>query len=148
MHANVSKYYVTFIGTTIETTVTNKASTATEWVEVITSLYGRTPTVVGFYVECAINKPATLQLCVDSKCLILQLLHMDKIPESIKGFLLNPNFIFVGKEVGDDVSMLKNKYGLKCCFTFDVLSAATSRCSGWLKIPGRNDSAFQKFEKA
>ncbi|KAF8387666.1 hypothetical protein HHK36_026320 [Tetracentron sinense] len=48
------------------------------------------------------NKTATLQLCVDNKCLILQLFYMDYIPQSIKSFLSDPNATFVGVEVEDD----------------------------------------------
>ncbi|KAI3448472.1 hypothetical protein Pfo_005137 [Paulownia fortunei] len=122
----VSKYYVTFAATTIETTVTDKAATATEWVQEITALYGGSPAVVGLDVEwrphairSMSNKSATLQLCIDQKCLILQLFYMDEIPESVKGFLMDPNFTFVGIEVGDDVLKLKNEYGLDCSSYMD-----------------------------
>ncbi|KAI3460741.1 hypothetical protein Pfo_017404 [Paulownia fortunei] len=42
------------------------------------------------------NKIAILQLCVDTKCLVLQLLHMDYIPQSIRDFLCDPHTTFVG----------------------------------------------------
>lgn len=59
------------------------------------------------------NKTAILQLCVNTKCLILQLLFIDYIPQSVKHFLSNPNLSFVGVEVQRDVTKLRNEYGLQ-----------------------------------
>ncbi|PIN18009.1 DNA helicase [Handroanthus impetiginosus] len=143
-----SKYHVSFAGTTIETTVTDKAATITAWVREITSLYHGTPTVVGLDVEwrphpirSMSNKSATLQLCIDQKCLIIQLFYVDEIPESIKGFLTNPNFTFVGIEVQDDVSKLKNEYGLDCSSTMDIREKAKERWPGRFWRPGLKDLA-------
>ncbi|KAK4406765.1 hypothetical protein Sango_0683000 [Sesamum angolense] len=145
-----SKYYVTFGGATIETTVTDKSATATQWVEEITSLYGGSPAVVGLDVEwrphpiqSMSNKSATLQLCIDHKCLILQLFYMDEIPGSISGFLLSPNFTFVGIEVGDDVLKLKNEYGLECGSCVDIRDAAKERWPGRFRRPGLKDLAWE-----
>ncbi|KAK6792595.1 hypothetical protein RDI58_011676 [Solanum bulbocastanum] len=59
------------------------------------------------------NKSATLQLCIDEKCLIFQLFYVDEISKSLKDFLNSTNFTFVGIEVADDVKKLKNEYGLR-----------------------------------
>ncbi|KAK6163492.1 hypothetical protein DH2020_000356 [Rehmannia glutinosa] len=146
----LSKYYVTFAGTTIETTVTDKAAIASEWVEQITTMYGGSPAVVGLDVEwrphpirSMSNKSATLQLCIDNKCLILQLFYMDQIPESIKAFLMNPNFTFVGIEVVDDVLKLKNEYGLDCSSHADVRAAAKDKWPGRFRRPGLKDLALE-----
>ncbi|KAG8379734.1 hypothetical protein BUALT_Bualt07G0120200 [Buddleja alternifolia] len=145
-----SKYTVTFAGTTIETTVTDKSATATEWVQEITSLHGGSPAVVGLDVEwrphpisSMSNKSATLQLCIDQKCLILQLFYMDEIPESVKGFLMNPNFTFVGIEVGDDVLKLKNEYGLDCSSSKDIRAVAKERWPARFRRPGLKDLAWE-----
>ncbi|KAK6121073.1 hypothetical protein DH2020_045166 [Rehmannia glutinosa] len=145
----LSKYYVTFAGTTIETTVTDKSATASEWVEQITATYGvGSPAVVGLDVEwrphpvqSMSNKSATLQLCIDNKCLILQLFYMDQIPDSIKGFLMNPNFTFVGIEVGDDVLKLKNEYGLDCSSHVDVRAASKDLWARKYRRPGLKELA-------
>ncbi|KAL3651354.1 hypothetical protein CASFOL_004360 [Castilleja foliolosa] len=144
----LSKYYVTFAGTTIETTVTKSAATATAWVDEIISQHGSTPTVVGLDVEWRphelsymSNKSATLQLCVNKKCLILQLFYMDEIPGSISGFLMNPNFIFVGVEVEGDVEKLKDEYGLNCRRHRDVRAASESYWGGVYRKPGLKDLA-------
>ncbi|KAL0348128.1 UNVERIFIED_CONTAM: hypothetical protein Sangu_1040600 [Sesamum angustifolium] len=89
------------------------------------------------------NKSATLQLCIDRKCLILQLFYMDEIPGSISGFLLNPNFTFVGIEVGDDVLKLKNEYGLECGSCVDIREAAKERWPGRFRRPGLKDLAWE-----
>ena len=101
-----SKYTVNFAGKAIETTVTDKAATANEWVLEILSMYANKPTVVGLDIEWRphqisylSNKSATLQLCIENKCLILQLFYMDEIPEKLKAFLSDPNFTYVGIEV-------------------------------------------------
>ncbi|GFP87940.1 werner syndrome-like exonuclease [Phtheirospermum japonicum] len=144
----LSKYYVTFAGTTIETTVTDKAATAFAWVHDIVSLHGTRSTVVGLDVKwrphpvpSMSNKSATLQLCVDNKCLIIQLFYMDEIPDSIKGFLMNPNFTFVGIEVEGDVLKLKNEYGLDCSSHVDVRAASVDYWSGKYRKPGLKDLA-------
>ncbi|KAL3651362.1 hypothetical protein CASFOL_004364 [Castilleja foliolosa] len=146
----LSKYYVTFAGTTIETTVTKSAATATAWVDDIISQHGSTPTIVGLDVEWRphpishmSNKSATLQLCIDNKCLILQLFYMDEIPGSITGFLMNPNFTFVGIEVGDDVMKLKNEYGLDCSSHADVRAVAKEKWPGRFSRPGLKDLAYE-----
>lgn len=149
-NATVPKHYVSFGGITIETTVTDKAAVASEWVEQIIALYGSNPTVVGLDIEWlpnrsryTNNKSATLQLCINNKCLILQLFYMDQIPDSIKRFLLNPNFTFVGVEVGKDVMKLRNEYGLSCARTMDVRATAKERWPGRFSWPGLKDLAWE-----
>ncbi|KAF3438671.1 hypothetical protein FNV43_RR21435 [Rhamnella rubrinervis] len=64
---------------TIETTVTDKASITDQWVTQILARHEGRPTVVGLDIEWRphqnswmSNKSATLQLCIDDKCLIAQ----------------------------------------------------------------------------
>lgn len=66
---------------------------------------------------------------------------MDEIPESIKGFLMNPNFTFVGIEVADDAMKLKNEYGLDCRCCGDIRDAAKDRWPGRFRRPGLKDLA-------
>ncbi|KAL2518538.1 Polynucleotidyl transferase [Abeliophyllum distichum] len=85
------------------------------------------------------NKTASLQLCVNTKCLIIQLCYIDYIPQSIKNFLSDPNITLVGVEGGDDV--LK-EYGLTCTTTAIIQALAMAR---WLirfnKNPGLKELA-------
>ncbi|CAL5378548.1 unnamed protein product [Camellia sinensis] len=147
---STSKYNVYFAGKTIETTVTDKAATADEWVHEILSKYSSKPMVVGLDIEwrphpirSMRNKSATLQLCVDSKCLIIQLFYVDEIPQSLKTFLSDTNFTFVGIEVSDDAAKLKNEYGLECGKCEDIREAAKRRWPGRFRRPGLKDLALE-----
>ncbi|KAL6544508.1 hypothetical protein OROMI_023370 [Orobanche minor] len=128
-----SKYYVTFGGATIDTTVTDRGATASTWVREVTALHGGSPAVVGLDVEWRphhvsymSNKSATLQLCIDKK-----------------SFLMNPNFTFVGVEVDQDVAKLRDEYGLGCARSMDIRAEFTARRSYlfWKPRPGLKDLA-------
>ncbi|GJZ44082.1 Werner syndrome-like exonuclease [Tanacetum coccineum] len=85
------------------------------------------------------NKSVTLQLCIDTKCLILQLFYMDEITKSLKNFLLNRIFTFVGVEVEDDILKLKYEYGLDCS---ESASATIKKWPGRFRRPGLKDLAM------
>ncbi|KAL3538290.1 hypothetical protein ACH5RR_001656 [Cinchona calisaya] len=147
---STSKYSITYDGKTIETTLTDKATITDEWVQEILSLYSNKPTVVGLDIEwrphqisSMSNKSATLQLCINDKCLILQLFYMDDIPQSLKDFLADPNFTYVGIEVADDVAKLKNEYGLECSRSEDIKALAMRRWPGRFRRPGLKDLAWE-----
>ncbi|XP_047331915.1 Werner Syndrome-like exonuclease [Impatiens glandulifera] len=148
---STTKHLINFAGTTIETTVTSNAAAVDKWVEDILTQHGSHPTVVGLDVEwrphvfsSMSNKSATLQLCIANKCLILQLFYLvnDEIPLSLKSFLLNTNFTFVGIEVDDDVKKLTCEYGLECGATADIKVLAMKRWPGKYSRPGLKDLAF------
>ncbi|KAK9291616.1 hypothetical protein L1049_019565 [Liquidambar formosana] len=145
-----SKYSVYFAGKTIETTVTDKAAIADEWLRQILPIYAGKPMVVGLDIEWRphqirwmSNKSATLQLCIDDKCLIVQLFYMDEIPQSLKSFLTDSNFTFVGIEVGDDIAKLKDEYGLECSNSADIRVLAMRRWPGRFRRPGLKDLALE-----
>ncbi|KAJ7945796.1 Werner Syndrome-like exonuclease [Quillaja saponaria] len=145
-----SKYSVSFDGKIIETTVTDKGSIADEWIQGILSKYACNTTVVGLDIEwrphlikSMSNKSATLQLCIDDKCLILQLFYMDYFPQSLKDFLLDSNFIFVGIEVADDIEKLRNEYGLGCSRHADIRELAKNKWPGRFRRPGLKDLALE-----
>ncbi|XP_076918916.1 3'-5' exonuclease-like [Bidens hawaiensis] len=145
-----SKYHVHYDNKTIETTVTTKATITEQWVNDILSTHANdSMVVVGLDVEwrphpirSMSNKSATLQLCVDTKCIILQLFYIDEIPETLKTFLLNPTFTFVGIEVQDDILKLKNEYGLDCAKSADIRVAAIKKWPGRFRRPGLKDLAM------
>nr|XP_043625874.1 Werner Syndrome-like exonuclease [Erigeron canadensis] len=140
-----SKYRVNYDNKTIETTVTKKATVVSQWVrEVMLAQANEPKVVVGLDVEWRpntvsylTNKSATLQLCIGTKCLILQLFYMDEIPHSLKNFLLNPRFTFVGVEVEKDIEKLKNEYGLDCAKNADIRAATIRKWpSMYYRKPG------------
>ncbi|XP_009592626.1 3'-5' exonuclease-like [Nicotiana tomentosiformis] len=142
------KYRIKFGGRTIETTVTNKAAIANEWATEMLSKYAGKDTVVGLDNEWRPNfspyrgnKTATLQLCIDDRCLIVQLFYLDEIPQTLKTFLANPNFIFVGVEVAEDILKLKNEYRLVCNRSADIRDVAKSTWPGRYSRPGLKDLA-------
>ncbi|MCE3215118.1 hypothetical protein HAX54_000929 [Datura stramonium] len=145
-----SKYNIKFGGQTIETTVTDKAAVANEWASAMLSKYSGKQTVVGLdnewkptFSPYTSNKSATLQLCIDNTCLIVQLFYLDEIPQTLKKFLANPNFIFVGVEVAEDILKLKNEYGLVCASMADVGVLAKNKWPGRYSRPGLKDLAYE-----
>ena len=128
-----TKYTVQSSNATIETTVTNTATGINDWVQAVTNSSGQ-KMIVGLDCEWKPNtfygddnKAATLQLCVGTKCLIIQLFYLDYVPQSLKSFFANPNATFVGVEVGDDVSKLTREYGLTCSNAVDIQAMAMNR---------------------
>lgn len=145
-----SKYSVNFMGKTIETIVTDKSSVANEWLQEILSIYANMPMVVGLDIEwrphpirSMSNKSATLQLCIDDKCLILQLFYMDAIPQSLKDFVADSNFTFVGIQVLDDIAKLRDEYGLDCAKSEDIRELAKLKWPGKFRRPGLKDLALE-----
>ncbi|KAF5188224.1 Werner syndrome-like exonuclease, partial [Thalictrum thalictroides] len=98
-----TKYNVNFAGKIIETTVTKMASAAENWVREIRSIHNGRRIILGLDCEwrCTdywgfFNKVATLQLCVDNNCLILQMVFMDYLPQALKDFLNDHTVTCVG----------------------------------------------------
>ncbi|GMP87425.1 hypothetical protein CsSME_00039807 [Camellia sinensis var. sinensis] len=148
-----NKYMVHFSGKTIEATVTDKASVVEEWVREARSLHvGQHDMIVGLDCEWKPNtissmnyRTATLRLCIGTRRRIIQLCYIDYIPQSIKfkSFLSDSNFTFVGVEVGDDVSKLRNEYGLICTSTADIQALAMSRRPlQFYRMPGLKSLAY------
>ncbi|XP_054804757.1 3'-5' exonuclease-like [Prosopis cineraria] len=141
-NASTSKYYVISQGSTIETTLTHKASVADEWLRQVYSKYGGRPTVVGLDTEWMPHettskmKAAVLQLCVENTCLILQMFYLDDVPENLKKFLVDSNFTFVGVQVKNDIKKLRDEYGLECGNGVDVLDVAKREWPGRFSCSG------------
>ncbi|GFP80609.1 werner syndrome-like exonuclease [Phtheirospermum japonicum] len=123
-------HLVEFNDKIIETTVTNKASVAQYWLQNIaksSKRRGKNCRIVGMgckYVRHPINsmsnKVAILQLCVDTKCLVLQLQHMDYTPHSIIDFLNDSQTTFVGVEIQANSLKLLKDYALKVSHKVDL----------------------------
>lgn len=129
-----AKYNVNFQGNIIETTVTNKASDIDEWLHNIQLSYHGKTSVVGLdcewrphIIRSMSNKTATLQICIDTNCLIVQMFYLDYIPQSLKDFFTDPKFTFVGVEVQDDALKLQEEYGLRVASTADIQALAMAR---------------------
>ncbi|XP_074356258.1 3'-5' exonuclease-like [Apium graveolens] len=143
-----TKYRVTFQENVIEVTVTNKASAVDEWIRSVRASC-HTQTIVGLDCEwkptfspILKNKTATLQLCIDSKCLIVQMFYLDCITQSLKAFFSDTNFTFVGVEVQDYALKLMNEYSLSVSKTCDIQALAmTSWPIRFFRKPGLKELA-------
>ncbi|KAL5058102.1 hypothetical protein RYX36_029706 [Vicia faba] len=58
------------------------------------------------------NPAAVLQLCINNRCLVFQILHSPFIPDSLLTFLANPNNRFVGVGIKADVEKLLEDYNI------------------------------------
>ncbi|KAK8934556.1 hypothetical protein KSP39_PZI015176 [Platanthera zijinensis] len=114
-----STFTVTFNGReNIFTTLTASGNEADLWISDILRLRNEYHLIVGIDVEWRPsrsrmqNPTALLQICVDHRCLLFQLLHADYIPHSLKEFLSNPRFTFVGVGINEDIERLVEDSGL------------------------------------
>ncbi|KAL2628690.1 hypothetical protein R1flu_013376 [Riccia fluitans] len=60
------------------------------------------------------NKTALLQISSPTECLLVQLLHIDYMPDSLKNFLKDPTNFFAGVGISEDDSKLARDHGLVC----------------------------------
>ncbi|XVF72771.1 hypothetical protein PTKIN_Ptkin12aG0147500 [Pterospermum kingtungense] len=126
-----STHMVPFCGKALETTVTDKASVVENWVLSVRSkfMFNGKKVIAGLNCKwkshptsSMSSRIATLQLCVDTKCLVIQLLYISDMPQSIKCFLSDSDVIFVGIELDETLFKLQNEYGLSCAKKIDVRS--------------------------
>ncbi|KAL4326596.1 3'-5' exonuclease-like [Arachis hypogaea] len=54
---------------------------------------------------------------------------------------MNPNFIFVGVDVGDDISKIRNEYDLNCGVHADIRELAMEKWPGRFRRLGLKDLA-------
>lgn len=140
-------YDVTFFDDTIKTLVTHTPCLVDTWISDIEHLHHHRlhRLTVGldiewlpnFYRNQVPNPPATLQLCVGRNCLIFQLLFAPEIPQSLKNFLLDADYTFVGVEINRDVEKLRDSYGLEVQNTVDLRGlAADWTGKDWIRSRG------------
>ncbi|KAL5791975.1 hypothetical protein ACOSP7_000569 [Xanthoceras sorbifolium] len=124
-----STHLVSYCGKIIETTVTANASAAENWVHNIRSMnkFKAQSLVVGLNCKSSFHpirslsgKIVTLQLCINTKCLILLLTHMVNIPELVKNFFNDPNVVFVGIKVEETLLKLKDEHRLRFSKQIDI----------------------------
>ncbi|KAG9129462.1 hypothetical protein Leryth_013048 [Lithospermum erythrorhizon] len=119
---------VSFYEDKLQVTVTKSAQVVDQWLFKTLSHYGFKNLIIGLDIEWLPNlnpgeedhPVATLQLCVDRHCLIFQLLHRDAMPVTLRDFLKNKNYYFVGVGVEDDAKKLLLHHGLVVSRTIDL----------------------------
>ncbi len=77
--------------------------------------------VVGFDVKILKNRIANLMLlCVGTRCLIIQLCHLDRIPESLKQFLADQTICFLGTGMAKINRVLIDDKNIDCWSCVEV----------------------------
>ncbi|KAK1354353.1 3'-5' exonuclease domain-containing protein [Heracleum sosnowskyi] len=124
MEYSSSKHLVSYCGQLIETTVTNNAYVVDHWIGTFLRNPKNGERIIIVGLDCKFkrhsipslsNKIATLQLCIDTKCLVLQLVHMDSMPHSLTNLLDDKRVTFFGVRVDAYALNLSRDYGLKFC---------------------------------
>nr|AFK44726.1 unknown [Lotus japonicus] len=108
------EHAVTFNTHTIQTLFTSDPSHVDSWLsETTRHRNNKLPFIVGLDIEWRPNTQAfknnpvaLLQLCVDHRCLVFQIIHAPSIPDSLSSFLSNPQHTFVGVGIQGDVDKL------------------------------------------
>jgi hypothetical protein len=137
MATEIQSYYddgtvvVSFDADHIDTTVTNFGSVVEWWLGETYRLHGRGGQIAGLDVEWRparvpgpVPPVAVLQICVDHRCLLFQILHADYVPNALSRFLADRRFTFVGVGIGDDVAKLRAGYGLWVASAVDLRALA------------------------
>ncbi|KAL4557079.1 hypothetical protein LXL04_035249 [Taraxacum kok-saghyz] len=125
-------YDVTFYQYSILTLVTATPSFVESWISEIEGIHRHRlqSLIVGLNIEWRPRRRkhefpvATLQLCVGRHCLIFQILHSPSIPWTLRNFLLNTSYTFVGPGIDDYIKRLNDHYNLHVGRTTDLRALA------------------------
>ncbi|KOM37772.1 hypothetical protein LR48_Vigan03g115400 [Vigna angularis] len=132
-HRNL--YNVTFHSDTILTLLTSNPSEVHSWIsDILRRHYRRSTLLVGLDIEWRpnfrrdMNNPvATLQLCVDRRCLVFQILRAPFVPLSLVSFLGDANHTFVGVGIQGDVQKLLEDCSLRVANFLELGSLAVEK---------------------
>ncbi|CAN6177404.1 unnamed protein product [Urochloa humidicola] len=133
----VPRHTVRVAGRAVHTTVTARPAVARRWLHTALWRLRFAPgiTVVGLGVQWtptfrklpsgAEPRPATLQLCAGSYCLVLQLARAGAaVPRILRRFLADARVTFAGYNVGSDCRMLRAHYGFEVGSALELRGAA------------------------
>ncbi|CAN6991822.1 unnamed protein product, partial [Brassica rapa subsp. trilocularis] len=150
------EHTVDFFGNEFTVTVTRSSSVITRWINNVQyyNRYSSHPLVIGVGVQwtpiylcdnCYYADPYynadpeadTLQLCVGTRCLVIQLSHCDDVPDELRSFLTDPRTFYVGFWNGQDAGKLaRSRHGLEIeelldlsNYVQDSVGFGMSRCS-------------------
>ncbi|OWM73109.1 Werner Syndrome-like exonuclease [Punica granatum] len=128
---------VTFYHDVINTRVTNDPSEVERWINVMEYIHQGNlhKLVVGLDLEwrpnltgdrAQDNPVALIQLCVGHQCLIFQVLWASSVPDSLRTFMGNPRYTFVGVGIAEDARKLRSTYWLNIEHIVDLRTRAFS----------------------
>ncbi|KAJ1285286.1 hypothetical protein BS78_03G269000 [Paspalum vaginatum] len=123
------RFEVAFDDDYIDTTLTNSGNVVDWWVSETYRAHRRDGGhLAGLDVEWRPGRVpgpvAVLQICVDHRCLIFQILHADFVPGSLSCFLADRQFTFVGVGIREDIAKLQSGYGLRVASAVDLRGIA------------------------
>ncbi|XP_028773841.1 Werner Syndrome-like exonuclease, partial [Neltuma alba] len=128
-------YSVHFDGELIQTLVTGSCLCVDRWISDIYYLYRHDIADDGLVVglDCkslpssiaGITHPiAVMQLCVNDRCLIFQIMYADAMPIELVRFLNDERITFAGAAAKENAEKLKRDYGLRVACAVDVADMA------------------------
>ncbi|KAL6587487.1 hypothetical protein OROMI_000465 [Orobanche minor] len=133
-------YDVVCFGDSVITTVTHNPSKVSKWISDMKYIYGADPDdllVFGLDIEWrpnftpnSQNPVATLQICINERCLVFQLIHARYIPDSLLDFLSDDRNTFVGVGVKSDLEKLQRDYGFGSSVRAVDLGRVAADCYG------------------
>ncbi|KAL2921110.1 Werner Syndrome-like exonuclease [Bienertia sinuspersici] len=116
-----------FFSTAIHTTVTSTPAIAREWVYSLRQTHRHSLSSSSLVIALGVqwhpssSSAATLQLCIDNRCLIFQLSHAPAIPATIRRLLLDDRVTFVGVHNGRDRNLLEcSDHGIEVEYLVDL----------------------------
>jgi len=123
-------YVVSFDEDCFDATLTKSGGEVESWLEETYRIHRRCRhmLIVGLDVEwrpTSVPGPvAVLQICVDRRCLVFQILRADYVPDALSDFLADRRFTFVGVGIRDDAAKLWDGYGLEVPRAVDLRALA------------------------
>ena len=122
MLSNMGMYDIKIQGTMVKVSVVDNSSVVDAKIDELKSLLQTLQKrVVGFDVKILKNRIANLMLlCVGTRCLIIQLCHLDRIPESLKQFLADQTTCFLGTGMAKINRVLIDEKNIDCWSCFEV----------------------------
>jgi len=147
-------YNVVFHSETIHTMVTRDPSMVEYWLSTLSHTSRNRRFLVGLDVEWLPNRQrnienpvAVLQLCINKKCLVFQILHASFVPQSLVAFLENQNNTFVGVDIEEDVGKLLRDYSLVVANFVELRNLAVERFGEHLRRGGLKALALSVLGK-
>uniref|UniRef100_A0A2N9FJQ7 3'-5' exonuclease domain-containing protein n=1 Tax=Fagus sylvatica TaxID=28930 RepID=A0A2N9FJQ7_FAGSY len=122
MLSKMGMYDINIQGTMVKVSVVDNSSVVDAKIDELKSLLQTLQKrVVGFDVKILKNRKANLMLlCVGTRCLIIQLCHLDRIPESLKQFLADQTICFLGTGMAKINRVLIDDKNIDCWSCVEV----------------------------
>ncbi|KAI3836531.1 hypothetical protein MKX03_031397 [Papaver bracteatum] len=133
----LSRHFERKRNSTVQFNWVNIATTVTNAGLIVDSVLDefRSKRLIGLDIEWDSSLVATLQLCHGTRCIIIQLLHLNFIPKSLRNLLSDRSITFVGVGITEDIMKLDRDYGLKC-WSGTELGSLADQVSGTKQFRG------------